>query len=108
MKDLEHRSQVALCQWLDMQRPTILYYATPNGGKRSIKTAKRLKDEGVKAGVPDLCFPTLHLYIEMKSPKGILSEAQKQWIFDLQLAGYKVAVCYSAEEAIKVVEAFRL
>jgi len=106
MKDIEHRSQVALCQWLDAAN--IQYFAIPNGGARNAITGKRLKDEGVKAGVPDLFFPKLRLFIEMKSPDGRQNEAQKQWMFDLRLAGYRVEVCHSAEEAIKLVEGFRL
>jgi hypothetical protein len=106
MKDIEHRSQVQLCKWLDAAN--IRYYAIPNGGARTAKTGKRLKDEGVKAGMPDLHLFGLRLYIEMKSPTGRLSPAQVARHKELREAGYRVEVCHSAEEAIKLVEGFRL
>ncbi len=106
MKDIEHRSQVALCKWLDAAN--ILYFAIPNGGARNAITGKRLKDEGVKAGVPDLFLYKLRLFIEMKSPKGYVTDAQKYMHVKLRKAGYGVEICYSAEEAIKLVEGFRL
>lgn len=35
---------------------TLLYHI-PNEGKRSLKEGARMKAEGLKAGVPDLCLP---------------------------------------------------
>ncbi len=79
-------------------------YAIPNGDKRAISVAKRLKAEGVKPGVPDLhCFvakPPYHsLYIEMKTEVGDLSPEQKEVIPMLRAEGHKVVVCRSAEQA---------
>lgn len=52
-----------------------LMYHIPNGGARSKATAGRLKAEGVKAGVPDICLPVSRdgyhgLYIELKRERG--------------------------------------
>ena len=52
MIDLEHQVQVAICNYLDLRK--VCYFAIPNGGKRNIITASKLKAEGVKKGVPDL------------------------------------------------------
>lgn len=110
--DYEHQHQKAIMDWARMARakhPELwLLYAIPNGGHRSKTTAGRLKDEGVKAGVPDLHLPIsrggfVGLWIEMKSPIGKLSENQKQWAQKLQDAGHKVEVCRSAQEAINVI-----
>jgi len=106
MRDIEHRSQVAFVRWLDAN--DIYYFAIPNGGARNAITGKRLKDEGVKAGVPDLFLYGLRLFIEMKSPTGRLSPAQVARHKELREAGYRVEICHSAEEAIKLVEGFRL
>ena len=54
MKDIEHRLQVACVRWFRLQHPNVLIFAIPNGGQRNVVTAKRLKDEGVVAGVADL------------------------------------------------------
>jgi hypothetical protein len=57
-------------------------YAVPNGGYRNIYVARKLKAEGVKAGVADLCLPAARrgyhgLYLEMKSEEGVATKEQK-------------------------------
>lgn len=108
MKDIESQEQQALIEWSTLQAKTYpeleLLHHIPNGGKRNIATAARLKREGVKAGVPDLCLPVPRgewhgLYIEMKAPKGKVSENQEKWIEALKKQGYAVAVCYGWESA---------
>lgn len=84
-----------------------LLYHIPNGGKRDITTAKRLKAEGVKAGVPDLCLPVPRgayhgLYIEMKTGKNKTTENQDCWLSCLREQRYCVAVCYGWEAASNV------
>lgn len=86
-----------------------LMYHIPNGGKRNITTAKRLKAEGVKAGVPDIHLPvprgSYHgLYIELKRQKGSdTTENQDWWIEQLSKQGYFTAVCKGWEAATKVI-----
>lgn len=115
MRQEEHYNQVAVFQWADSQGKKYpglcLLYAIPNGGHRHIAVARKLKAEGVKAGVPDVCLPiprgTFHgLYIEMKAAKGRTTEAQDYWLKALSVAGNKVAVCHNAEEAISVLKAY--
>jgi hypothetical protein len=84
MKNLEHILQVECLKWFYYQYPKYsnLIFAIPNGGQRNIVVAKKLKEEGVKPGVPDLFLPVPNngfcgLFIEMKSEKGILSNNQK-------------------------------
>lgn len=48
-----------------------LLYHVPNEGKRTWRTGARLKSEGLKPGVPDLCLPVARgkyhgLYVELK------------------------------------------
>ena len=59
-KKCEHTEQVAVINWAKLNEgkyPQLRnLFAIPNGGHRHIGTAKKLKAEGVKAGVPDLCL----------------------------------------------------
>lgn len=105
----EHQEQVALFEWaawMEKQIPELhLMHAIPNGGKRDIRTAARLKDEGVKPGVPDICLPVPRggkhgLYIELKRRKGgRVTSDQLQWLDDLIHQGYKCCVCRGCDEA---------
>ena len=99
----EHQEQCNLCDWLHETYPDLLFYAIPNGGVRTEGAREKLKREGLLKGVPDLCFPELNLYIEMKRAKGgSLSPFQKDVIARLKKIGCKVWVCKGCEEAKKV------
>ncbi|RSF08820.1 VRR-NUC domain-containing protein [Achromobacter aegrifaciens] len=79
-------------------------FHVPNGGQRHAAVAAKLKGQGVKAGVPDLCLPVPRfgcpgLWIEMKTADGRVSTTQKDWIGYLKGAGYRVEVCRSFDEA---------
>lgn len=118
----EHDEQVVVFRWAQMQEAVCpelrLLHAIPNGGKRDKAVAARLRDEGVKPGVPDICLPvprwTYHaLYIELKrrAIKGVQSagrptDAQKTWQAELSKHGYMACVCYGAEEAIRVIKRY--
>lgn len=109
----EHQEQAWLFGWaayMSGKYPMLgTMFAIPNGGKRHYKTAVDLKAEGVKPGVSDICFPypngTYHgLFIEMKRTKGgTLSDEQKNFIADMQKAGYGACVCYGFEQARETV-----
>jgi len=112
----EHNEQVALMQWvkLSIARYPMLenLHAIPNGGARHIAVAKKLKSEGVKKGVPDLCLPhpanDYHgLYIELKRQKASYpTKEQKEWLERLNNAGYKAVVCKGWVEAKEVIEVY--
>ena len=73
-------------------------YHVPNEGKRSAITGARMKQAGLKAGVPDVCLPTAHggyigLYIEMKVKPN-------------KPTGHFTAICYSWEEAKELIEEY--
>lgn len=96
----EHAEQAMFVQWFRMQYPGVLLFAIPNGEYRSKPTAMRLKAEGVVSGVPDLCIPAWHLYIEMKRTKGgTVSKEQREILDYLEGCGYTVAVCKGFEAA---------
>jgi len=84
-------------------------YHIPNGGSRNKIEAANLKRQGVKAGVPDLCFPVAlrgyhGLYIEMKAGKNKTTDNQDEWIALLRGNGYCVHVCYGFDEARSVID----
>jgi len=82
----------------------VLIFAIPNGEKRSITVAKRLKAEGVVRGVPDLYVPAWNLWVEMKRVSGgRLSPDQKEMITYLENIGHKVIVGKGAGDASKKV-----
>lgn len=109
----EHTEQCRLIEWAGFaaaQHPKLrMLYAIPNGGARHKATAAKLKAEGVRKGVPDLCLPVARgphhgLYIELKRRQGSYpSEEQKQWLADLTTAGYRAEVCKGWEAARDVI-----
>jgi hypothetical protein len=81
----------------------------PNGGRRDIITGANLKQQGLRAGIPDLCLPVPRgqyhgLYLELKSADGRLQKNQRMWLDELSAQGYKTATAYSFAEARQVIE----
>lgn len=104
----EDAEQAALMEWAEYNSarfPELKYlHHIPNGGKRDKREAARLKKQGVKAGVPDLCLPVPRgkyhgLYIELKAEKGRPTATQKNWIAYLNQTGYKAVICRGFEHA---------
>ena len=86
-------------------------FAIPNGGDRNMLVAVKLKAEGVRAGVLDLfltipCGNHHGLFIEMKYDKNKPTVEQKEFITRAEARGYATAVCWTAEEAVKVIEGY--
>jgi hypothetical protein len=103
----EFAEQAGLLQWFRCKYPDVLIFAIPNGGKRDIKTAKKLQMEGVTPGVPDLFVPAWNLWIEMKKPGGKLSASQKEMIEYLESIDHTVIIGYGARDASeKILSAF--
>lgn len=109
----EAEEQIALFEWATLQSgrfPELaLLYHVPNGGSRNKIEAARLRAQGVKSGVPDLCLPVARganhgLYIELKRQRGgRISEEQVRWINGLLEQGYAAAVCKGWQEAASVI-----
>ena len=95
----ESDEQIGFINWFRAKFPGVLIFHIPNGGFRSIKTAHKLKLEGVVPGIPDLYVPEWNLWVEMKTNKGKLSERQKEIIRHLYYIGHTVIVGYGAEDA---------
>jgi len=96
----EHDEQVGFVNWFRAKYPKVLIFAIPNGGKRSVGAGRKLKAEGVVAGIPDLFIPAWDVWVEMKRSKaGRLSPDQKKIIEYLENEGYKVIVGKGATDA---------
>lgn len=84
-------------------------YHIPNEGKRTKITGARMKAEGLRSGVPDICLPVARggyhgLYIELKRVKNSRVTAdQLKWIEALVAQGYVAAVCRGCDEAISLI-----
>jgi hypothetical protein len=68
--------------------------AIPNGGHRDVRTAAKLKAEGVKAGVSDLLLPLRRdgffgLWLELKAPGKVPTKEQHAWLRRMARAGYR-------------------
>ena len=106
----EQETVIQWCGWQQASHPELkLIYHIPNGGSRNKAEAGRLRAEGVKAGVPDLCLPVPRggyhgLYIELKRQRGgRASDNQVEWLDALSKQGYQVALCRGWETAAEMI-----
>lgn len=109
LKTTEAQEQVALFEWAERARGKYLelamLYHIPNGGSRNPIEARHLREQGVRAGVPDICLPVPNLqytalYIELKCRDGgRISSAQREWITALNRVGCRAVVCKGWDEA---------
>ena len=108
----ETAEQMAVFEWAKWQEgkyPELkLMYHVPNEGKRSVVTGARLRREGMKKGVSDICLPAARgeyhgLYIELKAKGGKATPAQVEFLQGITEQGYFGCICYGAEEAEKAI-----
>ena len=124
----EHQIQAAIVEWANNIRYGGAFgqylgnflIAIPNGGKRNISEAVRLKKEGVKKGVSDLflAIPLFvmdessvfgghtvsGLWLEIKTDKGRVSKEQILWGDNMCLIGYRFSVARSVDEGINAIK----
>lgn len=111
-EDTEQINVVSWAGWNMSRYPELKWlFHVPNGGSRNKQEAVKFKQMGVKAGVSDLCLPYpkgsyCGLFVEMKFGNNRQQDTQKEFLADMAAAGHFVATCYSAEEAIKVIEEY--
>jgi hypothetical protein len=80
----------------------VLCVAVPNEGKRSRVAGARLKGTGMRPGFPDLiCMQDGQAaFLEVKVPRGVVSDAQRDMHEELQRQRMLVAVVRSQDEAV--------
>ncbi len=104
-------------EWRARGVPGSVLTAIPNGGRRDLVTAARLKRQGVLAGIPDLfaCGAGGLAFIELKNPAGkskkaetLLSDAQRDIIPKLKANGVTVHVTSNFAEVCTVLEGLQV
>lgn len=116
--DREGQEQAALMREIALRYPAAskLIYHVPNGGHRHKLVAIKLKEQGVKAGVPDLVLPMARggyfgLYVEFKAKApydAAVSPAQDAYLQALTDQGYLAIVCRGHVDAIEAIRAYLL
>jgi len=120
--------QIVCVKWFRLKYAALapMLFSIPNGAKFGGKVNKSgvsiqgkiMKAEGMTEGVPDLMLAVpvntnrlgicvFHgLFIEMKTPVGVLSQEQRSYLECLSTVGYAVAMCRSFDEFERVVDAY--
>ena len=117
----EHVEQSFLFQRLELltgKYPELQWaYAIPNAGgfkggfASNVGMVNKLRAEGVKSGVPDICIPVARypfhgLYVEMKRLDTYAEPEQRRWQAGLIAQGYAAVTCQGHEAALAVIEAY--
>lgn len=111
----EDTEQIQVINWAHWhaskyEELTLLHHI-PNGGSRNKAEAVKLKQMGVRPGVPDLCLPVPKgiysgLYIEMKFGDGRVEKTQREFLKAAAKHGHFCVVCYGADEAINILQEY--
>ena len=119
----------AVIEWADRQAATEpaleLLFHPANGGKMPKGAAGKMVGFGLRQGVPDLLLPVRRqgaggalakepegyvqysgLALELKSPSGRLRPSQEWWLARLREQGWAVAVAWSLDRAIHVIQRY--
>ncbi len=102
----EHKIQTRLMDYLAFAaRSDIYYFAIPNQSNRHISNAVKMKAEGVRSGVADLCFmfPAGRVaWLEMKRPGRSLTTTQKSFRDICIALGHLWGIAKSVDEALEL------
>lgn len=108
----EKSIQKSVVELLRKKFPGLRFYKIDNEGKKSFAEHQDKKDQGLSAGVPDLCIPCPRypyhgLYIEFKRKyDSRVSIKQRDWIGYLQKMGYCAEITFGIDEAIVLIEKY--
>jgi len=106
----EHLLQTFVLAHLEAYaRRNVYAFAIPNAARRSPMLAARMKAEGLRAGVADLCImlPGGRTgWLELKNRKGRQSVAQLSFAAICERLDHDYAVVRSLDEAITVLKAW--
>ena len=99
-RHLEDDLQRQVVAFLRLALPAdAVFYHPANGGQRHKKAAARMVGLGLVAGIPDLALICAGrpIFVELKTPRGQLSVAQRSIHGKLRYCGADVLVCRSVE-----------
>ncbi|MGY3615705.1 hypothetical protein [Bradyrhizobium sp. USDA 10063] len=101
----EHALQVQVLDVINVGKihPDIFAFAIPNAGRRGFQTATKMKAEGLKAGIADVCImmPESRTgWLELKTLRGRQSDHQKGFEARCIRLGHPYALARNLDEAI--------
>ena len=111
MRRPEQAIHLAICAHIRARAyPSVLWWHTPNEGKRGRVNSAMLKRMGMRAGVSDLIF--VHrgkVYaLELKAPGNYPTAAQHEFMADIDKAGGYHAWTNDLDLALRVLESWKL
>jgi len=94
----EHQLQISIAQLLDFyeRQGKLKWHSVPNGGHMTPAMGRRRKQEGMKAGAPDLVIyfrGGATVQVEVKTAKGRMSPVQKIWLNGCQRLNLPYVIC---------------
>ena len=106
---LESTIQIAVMDFIRAIKLDHITWHTPNGGRMPAHRGDRLRRLGVLAGVSDLIIARQSrgygcLFLELKSVKGRLSPAQKDFGNNMMAENQCYQVAHSIDEAIDIIK----
>jgi len=109
MNQPEHEFQKVVVRYLNLKK--IPFFAVPNGGKRNPITAKKLKAEGVLAGVADLFImignSKYHgLFLELKIKPNSQEVNQKKFEDLAKNNHYCYKLAFNIDEVIEILDIY--
>jgi hypothetical protein len=93
------------------KRPGIVAYHTPNGGKRHISVAKKLKKMGTLPGVADWTFlmpGARTAFLELKDADGRQSDAQVDFQRDVEALGFRYELARTPQQVKDILIAWNI
>jgi len=100
----EHRLQVMVMQHLGLHAVKEAYWlAVPNAARRSMGLAARMKKEGMRAGVADICIMLGDgrvVWLELKTAKGKQTSDQLEFQKVCEALGHPYLLAHSLDEAM--------
>lgn len=97
----EESLKTEILGWIEEHRPDLMFVHIPNGAIRTHKERRRMLEQGMIPGMPDLLVIDAagrHGYMEVKTDRGAISMAQ--WDIHTELLNRQVpwALVHSLEE----------
>ena len=107
----EQAVQRAVCQHLHQRGASgLVWWHTPNGGRRTPAEAAIFSGLGVRPGVSDLIL--LHdgraFALELKTERGRPTAGQMQFISEFRAAGGEASIANGLDEALRTLEVWGL
>ena len=107
----EARIQREIIQFVRAVAPHCLIVAVPNGSQRTASGRPANAVAGLTAGVPDLVVVIPGgrvLWVEVKSEKGRVSDAQLAFHLELQARGHDIAIVRSLDDVRNAFKALNI